>query len=120
VECFFIPKICWQCGAKERINVDIHGCDTSNGYNYIIIIIIIIITDKKDFLTITFLTRFYQISSGFHFFGFRNNTFLYKARSSALRPTPQPGDLSLCNYGPVTGWSRYNRRHPGSIFVAFY
>jgi hypothetical protein len=48
----------------------------------------------------SFLRRFFQIASSFHAFGFYNNNFFYKVRSSALRPTPQPGELGPCIYVP--------------------
>jgi hypothetical protein len=57
-----------------------------------------------------FIRRFRQSSSGFHFFGFRNNNFFYRARSAALRPTPVlEVQVSLCP--PATGWPRYTPRH---------
>jgi hypothetical protein len=66
------------------------------------------------------LIRFCRIrQSGFHFFGFRNNFFFYRARSSALRPT-QPGGLDLCIYvlqgqgGPVIPSGT------GFLLVVFY
>jgi hypothetical protein len=33
-----------------------------------------------------------SLELGFHFFGFCNNNFFYRARSSALRSTPNLGD----------------------------
>jgi hypothetical protein len=51
------------------------------------------------FIAIAFLRRFCQICpflgirpSGFHFYGFHNNSFFYRARSSALRRTPNLED----------------------------
>jgi hypothetical protein len=52
------------------------------------------------FWAVAFLRRFCHIASGFQLFGFRNSNFFYTARSSALRPTPQPGGPGLCIYVP--------------------
>jgi hypothetical protein len=67
---------------------------------------------KRPFSAIAFLRRFCQIASGFRIFGFCNNNFLHKARSSALRPTPNlekqvpvlmsPSDR-VASYTPGTG-----------------
>jgi hypothetical protein len=46
---------------------------------------------NSSFWAIAFLRRFCQIAAGFHSFGFRDNNFyFYGARSSALRPKPNP------------------------------
>jgi hypothetical protein len=72
---------------------------------------------NNPFLIISFLRRLYQICpflrirpSGFHFFGFCNNNFSYRARSSALHPTSNLEDqVSVCP--PVTGWLSYTPTH---------
>jgi hypothetical protein len=67
-----------------------------------------------------FLRRFCQIESGVHFSGFRGSNFFHRARSSALRPTPnleyQVSVLMLHS-------DRMAQLYPqvlGSLFVAFY
>jgi hypothetical protein len=49
---------------------------------------------KEPFWVVAFLRRFCQIASGFHFFGFHDSNFFffYRARSSALLPTPNLED----------------------------
>jgi hypothetical protein len=54
----------------------------------IIIIIVIVVFGK----TALFLRRFCEVASSFHFFGFCNNNFFYRARSPALHPTPNLED----------------------------
>jgi hypothetical protein len=48
--------------------------------------ILIIIAKTAPFRATAFLRRFCLTESGFHFFGFCNNIFFYRARSSDLRP----------------------------------
>jgi hypothetical protein len=74
---------------------------------------------KHPFWTIAFLRKFCQISpflgsrlSGFHFFGFQNNNLFYRAKSSALHQTPQPGGPGPSIYmSPGTEWPSCNTRH---------
>jgi hypothetical protein len=52
------------------------------------------------FWAIVLLRRFCQISSGFHFFGFRNVIVSCRARLSVCVQPPQPGGPGLCIYVP--------------------
>jgi hypothetical protein len=61
-----------------------------------------------------------DLSSGFHFIGFRNNS---SSTEHGRQPCVQPAtwrtrSLYLCP--PVTRWSSYTPQVPGSLFVAFY
>jgi hypothetical protein len=54
---------------------------------------------NSPFWATAFLRKFWQIASGFHSLGFCNN-FFYRARSSVMHLTPQPGGPGLCIYVP--------------------
>jgi hypothetical protein len=59
---------------------------------------------------IAFLRMFYQIASGLHFFGFRNNLFTEQCRQPCINT--QPGGPDPCVYvPPVRGWPSYTPRH---------
>jgi hypothetical protein len=49
--------------------------------------------------------------SGFDCFGFRNNIFFYRPRSSALPPTPNLENRVSVFMPPETGWPSYTPRH---------
>jgi hypothetical protein len=57
--------------------------------------------------------------SGFHF-GFRNNSFFYRARSSDLHPTPNLEDQVPVFISPSDKVAQLYPQAPGSLFVAFY
>jgi hypothetical protein len=54
---------------------------------------------NSPFWAIAFRTRFCQIASGFHFFGFPKNIFL-QSKVVSLASNPQPGAPGLCIYVP--------------------
>jgi hypothetical protein len=66
------------------------------------------------------LRMFFQTPSSFHFFAFRNNIFFYKARSSALRQTPNMEGQVPVFTCPSDMVAQLCPQAPGSLFVAFY
>jgi hypothetical protein len=77
----------------------------------IIIIIIIIIIDKTAF----FLNNSLQVSTVFYYLGFRN-----RAKSSALRPTPNLKDHVSVFMSPSDRVTQLYPQAPGTLFVAFH
>jgi hypothetical protein len=73
---------------------------------------------NSTFWAIAFLRRFCQIWTGFYFIGFRNNNF-YRARSSALPPTPNLEDQVPVFISPSDRVTQLYPQAPGSLFVAF-
>jgi hypothetical protein len=79
----------------------------------IIIIIIIIITTGKATIFESYTSsqdspKFRPVFISLHFLTIN----FYRARSSALRPTPQPAGPGLCIYvPPVTGWPGFTPTH---------
>jgi hypothetical protein len=61
-----------------------------------------------------------KIASCFHFFGFRDNNFFYRARSSALRPIPNLEDQVSVFMSPSDRVAQLYPQAPGYLFVAFY
>jgi hypothetical protein len=67
---------------------------------------------KQPFWVITFLRRFRQILSSFHFFGFCNSNYFFSEK--VLQPCVQPPTWrtrSLYLSSPVTRWPSYTLRH---------
>jgi hypothetical protein len=64
---------------------------------------------------------FCQVAPGFHFFGFRNNNYFFnKARSSALRRTPNLEDQVPVFISPRDMVAQLWSQALGSLFVASY
>jgi hypothetical protein len=58
--------------------------------------------------------------AGFNFFAFRNNSFFYGARSSALRRTPNLEDQVSVFTSPSDRVAQLYPQAPDSLLVAFY
>jgi hypothetical protein len=86
---------------------------------------------NSHFWATAFLRRFCQTSlfvaiytwirpSGFHFLDFATIIFFYRARSSALRPTPNPEDQVSLFISPNNRVVQLYPQAPDSLFVTFY
>jgi hypothetical protein len=74
---------------------------------------------KQHFLSKSLLRIFYLITSGFHFFEFRENIILHN-RSSALRRTPTVVDKVPVFMFRSDKVAQLYSKAPGSLFIAFY
>jgi hypothetical protein len=74
---------------------------------------------KSPLWATALLTKFYRIASGFHYFGFRDN-FFYRARLSALHPTPNLEYQVPLFMSPRDRVAQLHPQAPGSLFVAFF
>jgi hypothetical protein len=75
---------------------------------------------NSPFWSTAFLKRLCQIASGFYLFGFRDFFFFYRAKSSALSPTPNLQDQVPVFMSPTDSVAQLYPQAPGSLFVAAY
>jgi hypothetical protein len=76
---------------------------------------------NNPFWAMACLRRFCQSyrSSGFHFFGFRNNIF-FQSKVVSPASNPQLGGPGLCIYVPSDRVAQLYPKALGSLFVTFY